>query len=137
MKTTRLLTLNFTKICFICHVFLKMLSQRRGNPWVLSQGWTRGIWIIPAAVGGLSCKFLSALNWVSAECHLGHFNLFYCWLQEFQRGMASSQVKELFKDLTPGCKACLYFYFNLQTNFTVWKAPLRKYSGRLAGTTLS
>lgn len=40
-------------------------------------------------------------------------------LAEFQRGMSSSKVKELFKDLTPGCKACLYFYFNLQTNFTV------------------
>ncbi|RMX37383.1 hypothetical protein pdam_00013801 [Pocillopora damicornis] len=40
-------------------------------------------------------------------------------LAEFQRGMSSSKVKELFKDFTPGCKACLYFYFNLQTNFTV------------------
>jgi len=40
-------------------------------------------------------------------------------LEEFRRGTSSVQVKELFKDLTPGCKACLYFYFNLQTNTCV------------------
>lgn len=40
-------------------------------------------------------------------------------LEEFQKGMSSSQVRELFKDLTPGCKACLYFYFNLLTNTCV------------------
>jgi len=40
-------------------------------------------------------------------------------LAEFQKGMSSSQVKELYKDLTPGCKACLYFYFNLHTNTCV------------------
>ncbi|KAL9954938.1 hypothetical protein ACROYT_G042529 [Oculina patagonica] len=40
-------------------------------------------------------------------------------LAEFQKGITSRQVKELFKDLTPGCKACLYFYFNLQTNTCV------------------
>lgn len=39
-------------------------------------------------------------------------------LAEFHRGITSSQVKELFRDLTPGCKACLYFYFNLQTSIT-------------------
>ena len=31
-KTMRILTLRFTQICFICHVVLKMLSQRQGNP---------------------------------------------------------------------------------------------------------
>lgn len=40
-------------------------------------------------------------------------------IAEFQKGMSSSQVSNLFKDLTPGCKACLYFYFNLQTNSLV------------------
>lgn len=40
-------------------------------------------------------------------------------LTEFQKGMSSTQVQELFKDLTPGCKACLYFYFNIQTNTIV------------------
>jgi len=38
---------------------------------------------------------------------------------EFHKGMSSHQVSNLFKDLTPGCKACLYFYFNLQANKSV------------------
>lgn len=38
---------------------------------------------------------------------------------EFHKGMSSHQVSSLFKDLTPGCKACLYFYFNQQANKSV------------------
>lgn len=40
-------------------------------------------------------------------------------IAEFHKGMSSHQVSNLFKDLTPGCKACLYFYFNQQANKSV------------------